>query len=991
MEMWNSGISNWGAGSTEGNTLGAGKKRNYSETGFSTDNNGSGFGPPANSYMKTEYGYGQDDYGYGGPWPNYDAHYGQSRGAAHHQAPPADDNMMSSMGLPSSFTASIDQFSENFAEDIPLEGKGRKQHGGVYQTPITQNDQYGRGGRGGGRGGRGGRGQNKRGQGRGGVGGQHRGGGVGQRGQGGFQNRGGGTRGGNRGRGSNFEQPHWGGGFQDGGGARGRGGNFRGNVYKKPGLPPNKVFSGNKKVRGRGRGNGPGGQLGGTMAPVHSLSKVATQQFDTANMSTAEKIHRFALYVQGEPMKVNAIQTIENAITGSKLNLKTQYEVEELMRISGKWMFTGRLILGGIFLARSVGANKKEVKHETYQKALDVLKTKTVAEIFSLTDPGAEAIRKELASTLDTEKDVSKQADTILQKQTEQAMTIRTNQDGFICLIEYLKTTTTLPENKISCMEQAMSASHCALSHKYDFKASRLPTGRFFFHGILTVGDIVIAVGKGHRKKDAKVHTYEEAFKNLTNKPLQEVMMGIDVEEESKNEEEASGSGMPMVIDGKKMSVTEKMDKMIQRLKDAVYKENNINTVDACATNLGLTKTCIYRRLQAGDEGDASKVACDLYLEKFLIASGEGEKRKEAQIDAYNNAWEVLITTTGEHVVKDHKRLTSDNDDPSIIDVHVKGAQKPQGDSNLAGLKRHNQDYEDPAKTVETLVILEHEEWTLDRKRQAFCILTYSATSNGMLLQWNTSQEGNMFKCEISLQKKLIGEAKAMSKNNARNLAAADALFKLYETQDVIKVTRRDDSKLWIAYSNILGKSNTLKEKQGDDTDPELKPSIDPEGNDIPIPEDANKWVLKVCEEIINEYKEQFTLEELIFGPGMPLCESKEVRNMAKSRNLRHDIRQLEGQSYLVIQHRMRPQDMAKCVHTASGRSGKYILVDKSSLPSHQDIIPDLEKQIALSGSLAGQTKSEAKPLNPIQGFKPKILSEEGNEETYDQTQNKLY
>lgn len=70
-----------------------------------------------------------------------------------------------------------------------------------------------------------------------------------------------------------------------------------------------------------------------------------------------------------------------------------ELQVEELMRISGKWMFTGRLILGGIFLARSVGANKKEVKHETYQKALNVLKSKTVAEIFNLTDPGAEAIR----------------------------------------------------------------------------------------------------------------------------------------------------------------------------------------------------------------------------------------------------------------------------------------------------------------------------------------------------------------------------------------------------------------------------------------------------------------------------------------------------------------------------------------------------------------------------------------------------------------------
>lgn len=131
-----------------------------------------------------------------------------------------------------------------------------------------------------------------------------------------------------------------------------------------------------------------------------------------------------------------------------------------------------------------------------------------------------------------------------------------------------------------------------------------------------------------------------------------------------------------------------------------------------------------------------------------------------------------------------------------------------------------------------------------------------------------------------------------------------------------------------------------------------------------------------------------------VFTPGMPLTESKEVRNMAKSRNLRHDIRQLDGQSYLVIQHRMQPQDMAKCIHTsAGGRSGKYVLVEKSSLPVYQDIVPDLDKQIALSGSLAGQTKREVKAPNPLQGFKPKILSEEeeGEEAMFDQGQNKLY
>lgn len=139
--------------------MGMGKKRSYNDTGFSSDNNGSGFGPPPNSYMKTEFG--QEDYGYGGPWPDYDMNYGPPH-KTHHEAPrDNEEDMLSSMGLPTSFTASIDQSMENFAEDIPLEAKGRNNtQGAVYQTPIPQN-QFERGGRGGR-----GRGQNKRGQGR---------------------------------------------------------------------------------------------------------------------------------------------------------------------------------------------------------------------------------------------------------------------------------------------------------------------------------------------------------------------------------------------------------------------------------------------------------------------------------------------------------------------------------------------------------------------------------------------------------------------------------------------------------------------------------------------------------------------------------------------------------------------------------------------------------------------------------------------------------
>ena len=86
--------------------------------------------------------------------------------------------------------------------------------------------------------------------------------------------------------------------------------------------------------------------------------------------------------------------------------------------------------------------------------------------------------RKELTSTLDTNKDVEKQAENILEKQTEKAVKILNAEDGLHYLIEYLINSSSLPENKISAVEQSLTGSKCGLKHNYDFKASRLPTGR---------------------------------------------------------------------------------------------------------------------------------------------------------------------------------------------------------------------------------------------------------------------------------------------------------------------------------------------------------------------------------------------------------------------------------------------------------------------------------------------------------------------------------
>ena len=56
-------------------------------------------------------------------------------------------------------------------------------------------------------------------------------------------------------------------------------------------------------------------------------------------------------------------------------------------------MHTGCLKLAGVFLARAVSVNRKELKHLVFQKALNVLLTKTVAEIYNLVDPGVDTLR----------------------------------------------------------------------------------------------------------------------------------------------------------------------------------------------------------------------------------------------------------------------------------------------------------------------------------------------------------------------------------------------------------------------------------------------------------------------------------------------------------------------------------------------------------------------------------------------------------------------
>ena len=97
-----------------------------------------------------------------------------------------------------------------------------------------------------------------------------------------------------------------------------------------------------------------------------------------------------------------------------------------------------------------------------------------------------------------------------------------------------------------------------------------------------------------------------------------------------------------------------------------------------------------------------------------------------------------------------------------------------------------------------------------------------------------------------------------------------------------LQIVRRDDSKLWIAYDNIVSKADAVKQASGEEEEVmeeevvEIKNEEKNGENNEEKKEEGqttlsppNKWVMKIVEEIINTFNGNKTLDELIFGPGI--------------------------------------------------------------------------------------------------------------------------
>ncbi|KAJ8307170.1 hypothetical protein KUTeg_015254 [Tegillarca granosa] len=552
-------------------------------------------------------------------------------------------------------------------------------------------------------------------------------------------------------------------------------------------------------------------------ATLPRLAEVA----DPNKMSLADKIRLLRFIMDTKSQDENPIKIVEESIRGCGLGLTLKYEAHEIKCVAGRPAFTGTLHLSDAFLARSVGFTKKEIKHNIYEQALNLLKNKTAAEIVAMKDPGIDELR--YAAVI---KFLDKWVSLIEEKHKKsEHLESESQETKFKKLIQYIK------DNKNSCLSpvtflhKAIESSQCSLKSHYYTKRVNLPIGElFFFHkGVLLIDDIVIGIGTGHKGKTVKPAAYCNAIETLKRKSVKHILTGIRPLKDDVLP--------PIFVDREKFKISSKkrMEYLVKDLKESQM-EDHQEAINKAAKESWLTPLCVYKIPK--NERQKRWIHCEFFINQLLVGEGEGEQMKDAELEAYNSAWRLLRNVSVESMFENNRKMNlADFSDPTIVDVQLKvnfQSVSNTTDCNLAALKRLKFDLNQEGKTKEGLVILEHEEWSLDRKGQAFSILNHSATQNGMFLHWLIQPEGKLFKgksrCAFNLQGDCVGEATAADRNGAKNLAAADALFRLYDSHDVVKtptlsenhITRWDDSKLWTEYWEIKEQAMKLaKEESG--------------------------------------------------------------------------------------------------------------------------------------------------------------------------------
>ena len=147
----------------------------------------------------------------------------------------------------------------------------------------------------------------------------------------------------------------------------------------------------------------------------------------------------------------------------------------------------------------------------------------------------------------------------------------------------------------------------------------------------------------------------------------------------------------------------------------------------------------------------------------------------------------------------------------------------------------------------------------------------------------------------------------------------------------ILQISLRDDSKTWIPWEKIKKEAEKLeKESPKEETYKKAE-----EGGAFPAP---NLFVVKVALKKLEKFAEKGTFEEVVFGPGIPASECREIRIGARQFNIQVDVRHYLGEPYMIFYKRMEYLDLVKLLKKTKTSYGKYQLVPKDELPNFDDV-----------------------------------------------------
>ena len=149
----------------------------------------------------------------------------------------------------------------------------------------------------------------------------------------------------------------------------------------------------------------------------------------------------------------------------------------------------------------------------------------------------------------------------------------------------------------------------------------------------------------------------------------------------------------------------------------------------------------------------------------------------------------------------------------------------------------------------------------------------------------------------------------------------------------------------------MVDEAQILKKQSPEEEDESETPKTDEKGFFLP-----DKYLVEVMSQRLEKFAGQEGFEEVIFGPGMPATESREIKIVARELKLTVDIRQHLGEPYLIFYKKLNYPDLVQLLKKRKRPYGKYELVPRDQLPKHADVVPIIK---AAEGGLKKVKKDE--------------------------------